>query len=237
MQPARVLIPALTAVAAAGLVFWAGSPASAAPTPAAKASPLARTHVAVPSTQMVMTFRSAMGELWEDHITWTRMFIISELAGAPDLQMTTERLLQNQVDIGNAIKPYYGDAAGDHLSDLLRDPTLIATDVVAAARAGDTVKLNGQVTPWRTNADDIGDYLNPDNWPAASMKAMMRHHLDLTTAEVAARLNQDRAGDIAAYDQVHLHILTLADALTDGIVAQFPDAFADSAQSTSQAGG
>ena len=240
MQPARVLIPALTAVAAAGLVLWAGSPVAAAPTRQANVSPAARANVAVPSTRLVVTFRSAMGKLWEDHITWTRLFIISDLADAPDLQMTTQRLLQNQVDIGNAIKPYYGDAAGDHLSALLHNHILIAADVVAAARAGDTVRLNGQMTRWQANADDIGDYLgslNPDNWQAASMKAMMRHHLDLTTAEVVARLNQDWAGDIAAYDQVHLHILTFADALTNGIVAQFPEAFADAAQATEQAGG
>ena len=83
---------------------------------------------------------------------------------------------------------------------------------------------------WQANADDIGTFLgtaNPDNWPAADMKAMMRQHLDLTTAEVVARLNKDWAGDIAAYDNVHLHILVLADELTNGIVAQFPDAFED----------
>jgi hypothetical protein len=180
-----------------------------------------------------------MGKLWEDHITWTRMFIISDLADAPDLQTTTQRLLQNQVDIGDAIKPYYGDAAGDHLTTLLRDHIVIAADVVAAAKAGDTPRLHDQMTRWQANADDIGDYLgslNPESWPAANVKAMMRHHLDLTTTEAVARLNQDWAGDIAAYDQVHLHILTLADTLTNGIVAQFPDAFADDAQATRQTG-
>jgi hypothetical protein len=81
---------------------------------------------------------------------------------------------------------------------------------------------------WQDNADQIGDFLgaaNPDTWPAADMKAMMRHHLDLTTAEVVARLNGDWSGDVAAYDAVHAHILMLADQLADGIVAQFPDAF------------
>src|SRR5215217_3579879 len=64
-------------------------------------------------------FQDAMRKLWEDHITWTRIFIISAAGDLPDKAAATERLLQNQADIGNAIKPYYGDAAGDKLTTLL----------------------------------------------------------------------------------------------------------------------
>jgi hypothetical protein len=143
------------------------------------------------------------------------------------------------VDIGIAIKPYYGDAAGNQLTALLHDHILIAADVVAAAKAGDAARLNDQMARWQANADEIGAFLgsaNPDNWPAADMKAMMRQHLDLTTAEVVARLNKDWAGDIAAYDKVHLHILVLADELSNGIVAQFPDAFVDGVNATTRNG-
>src|SRR5688500_20322833 len=66
-------------------------------------------------------FQDAMRKLWEDHITWTRVFIISAVADLPDKAAATERLLQNQVDIGNAIKPYYGNAAGDKLTTLLKE--------------------------------------------------------------------------------------------------------------------
>ena len=50
-------------------------------------------------------FHDAMRKLWEDHITWTRVFIISASGDLPDKATATDRLLQNQVDIGNAIKP------------------------------------------------------------------------------------------------------------------------------------
>jgi len=168
----------------------------------------------------------AMRKLWEDHITWTRLFVISDLANLPDLQATTDRLLQNQVDIGDAIKPYYGDAAGDQLTALLKDHILIAADVVAAAKSNDSAALESSMTRWQSNADEIADFLssaNPDAWPADEMKAMMRQHLDLTTAEVVAHLKGDWSADVAAYDKVHAHILMLADQLSDGIVAQFPE--------------
>jgi hypothetical protein len=169
-----------------------------------------------------------MRKLWEDHITWTRLFIVSALDDLPDRDVTTNRLLQNQSDIGNAIKPFYGDAAGNQLTGLLRDHILIAADVVTAARAGDAARLQLRMTDWQANADQIADFLaqaNPNAWNQADMRSMMREHLDLTTAEVVARLNGDWGADVAAYDRVHEHIVMLADQLSDGLVAQFPASF------------
>jgi hypothetical protein len=175
-----------------------------------------------------LSLHSAMDKLWEDHITWTRLYIVDALADSPELPQTTQRLLQNQVDIGNAIKPFYGDAAGDQLTSLLNSHILIAADVVSAARKGDTAALNASMAQWQDNANQIADFLaaaNPDNWPQEAMRAMMRQHLDLTTAEVLAHLQKDWTGDVAAYDKVHEHILMLSDGLTQGIVNQFPDQF------------
>jgi len=167
-------------------------------------------------------FQDAMRKLWEDHITWTRVFIISALADLPDKAAATERLLQNQVDLGNAIKPYYGDAAGDKLTALMKEHITTAAEVVAAAKANDKAKLDDANKRWGANADQIADFLsgaNP-NWPAAEMRQMMRGHLDLTTAEVVARLKADWKADIAAYDKVHEQILHMADMLSDGIIKQ-----------------
>jgi len=167
-------------------------------------------------------FQDAMRKLWEDHITWTRVFIISAVADLPDKAAATERLLQNQVDIGNAIKPYYGNAAGDKLTTLLKEHITTAAEVVGAAKANDKAKLDDANKRWVANADQIADFLsgaNP-NWPAADMRKMMREHLDLTTAEAVARIKGDWKADIAAYDRVHEQILHMADMLSDGIVKQ-----------------
>jgi hypothetical protein len=169
--------------------------------------------------------QDAMRKLWEDHITWTRLFIVDAAAGLPEKDATTQRLLQNQVDIGNAIKPYYGDAAGDKLTTLLKEHITTAAEVVAAAKANDTAKLADANKRWFANADAIADFLsgaNPKSWPAAEMRQMMHDHLNLTTEEAVAQLHGDWIGSIAAYDKVHGQILTMADMLTDGIVKQFP---------------
>jgi hypothetical protein len=72
------------------------------------------------------TLRTDIRKLWEDHITWTRLYVISAEAGSPDTDATAQRLPQNQTDIGDAIKPLYGDAAGAQLTALLPDHILTA---------------------------------------------------------------------------------------------------------------
>lgn len=173
-------------------------------------------------------FQDAMRKLWEDHITWTRVFIISAAADLPDKATATDRLLQNQVDIGNAIKPYYGDAAGEKLTALLKEHITTAAEIVTAAKAGDTAKMQDANRRWFENADQIAAFLsgaNSKNWPSAEMKQMMHDHLNLTTAEVQARLKGDWAADVKAYDNVHGQILRMADMLSAGIVNQFPQKF------------
>jgi len=169
---------------------------------------------------------SDMRKLWEDHITWTRLYIVSVAAGLPDKDATAQRLIQNQVDIGNAIKPYYGDAAGTKLTELLKEHILGAADLLAAAKAGNQAEVATQKARWSKNADDIAVFLsgaNPKNWPEATMKAEMKMHLDLTLKEALDRFGGKYADDIKDYDDVHAHILKLADTLTNGITAQFPD--------------
>jgi plastocyanin len=175
-----------------------------------------------------VAFRNDMRQLWEDHIIYTRHVIISVAAGLPDLNPALARLMQNQVDLGNAIKPYYGNAAGDQLTALLKDHISGAGEVLTAAKAGDNAKLANAQKRWVANANDIAAFLsaaNPDNWPLATVQDLMKMHLDTTTEEAVARLKGDWAADIAAFDKVHAHILMMSDALSLGIIRQFPVKF------------
>lgn len=174
------------------------------------------------------SFRSDVRKLWEDHITWTRLYIVNALADLPSKSATAQRLLQNQTDIGNSIKLYYGDAAGEKLTTLLKSHILIAVDLIDAAKSGNTVKKEEASKRWSSNADDIASFLsgaNPRNWPSTEMKSMMHEHLDLTTAQVVAGLEKNWSADIVAYDKVNEQILKMADMLSSGIIKQFPAKF------------
>jgi hypothetical protein len=175
-----------------------------------------------------LAFRNGMRRVWEDHIVWTRLTIISLTTESPDTDATVARLLRNQTDIGNAVKPFYGKAGGDKLTAELRRHILIAAEVIAAARAGDQAKLTDAQARWSRNGDDIAAVLNSVNprfWKLGALKAELRTHLRLTTDEVVARLQGNWAADVAAYDRIHDHALHLADLLSSGVVRQFPQRF------------
>ena len=231
------VIPRHTGIVAIGFVvalaFAAGgsapdSAASAAP-PTSAVTHESSEHTTAPAIERIgrAEFHQEMRQLWEDHITWTRLYIISAVAELPDLDATADRPLQNQADIGAAMATFYGDDAGAALTELLRQHILIAADLVAATKAGDDGEMTTQSELWYANADEIAQFLADANpaWPFDTLSEMMRTHLDQTLTEATARLTEDWDADIAAYDDIHLHILTMADALADGIITQFPGHF------------
>jgi hypothetical protein len=179
-------------------------------------------------TAAQVAFHDEMRRLWEDHVTWTRLAIVTFAADSPGFGPTAERLLQNQADIGDAIRPFYGDAAGDQLTTLLREHITIAVELLQAAESGDTTAFNDAKARWEVNADQIADLLssvNPRHWPQEAMRAAMRMHLDQTLAEAAHELAGAYQASIADYEEVHHHILGMADLLSSGIIKQFPARF------------
>lgn len=199
------------------------TPATQLPTTNPSQIPMARAMNDQPS------FQSAMRQLWEDHVTWTRLFIVSAAHNLPNKEATTARLLQNQLDIGNAMKPIYGDEAGRKLSALLKEHILIAAEIITAAQDRDANRVTDQKEQWFDNSDQIADFLhnvNPNHWPRSEMRDMMRSHLDLTLEEAVAEINGDYRTSVRKYDQVHLQILKMADMLSEGIRSQFPEKYA-----------
>jgi hypothetical protein len=179
-------------------------------------------------TPRELAFRNAMRKLWEQHVAWTRLAIVSFTFGLPDLGPTEARLLRNQVDIGNALKPFYGARAGDRLTALLRRHILVAVAILGDVKTGNQQQLQADSRAWTRNANAIAAFLhraNPRHWPLAGLRAMMHRHLALTTREAVAELSGDYGASVAAYDRVETEILGMADMLSTGIIAQFPHRF------------
>ena len=179
--------------------------------------------------------RENMRKLWTDHVVWTRDYIIAAVADQPDAQAAAGRLMKNQEDIGNAVAVFYGAPAGQQLTALLKEHISIAVDLIKAAKAGDKPGQQAADAKWQQNAIAIADFLakaNP-NWPRATLVDLMKVHLATTTNEVVARLTKNWDADVRAYDDVYQHILMMSDAISDGIVKQFPNKFGAGVTSTS----
>lgn len=233
MTSTRRLIPlaiaALIAAAAAAVALAHSGGTEAATDPAHHHGVVAMTHDNAAISSQELALRRTMDRLWEEHVAWTRLAIISLTTNTPDTKATVARLLRNQTDIGNAVKPFYGAAAGAKLTALLREHILIAADLIAVAQKGDGAGVSAQQARWTKNADEIAALLssaNPRFWKLGAMKTMMHEHLRLTTDEVVARLKGDWAADVRAYDRVEREILQMSEMLADGLVGQFPSRFA-----------
>lgn len=215
--PARLTLAAAAAGLSAALVLLLPAQHSHAATTAAQ-----------PLSPKAAALTQAMDKLWEQHVAWTRMAIVSFAAGLPDLKATEARLLRNQVDIGDAIKPYYGAAAGNRLTALLKTHILQAVTVLTAAKANDKTQLGAALKAWSGNAHEIAAFLtkaNPTAWPLAATTSMMDTHLKLTTQEAVAELTGKWAASAAAYDRIENEILMMANTLASGITQQFSARF------------
>jgi hypothetical protein len=214
-----VTLAGLIAVASATLALAISG------TPSAQSNGVA---VSAKATVKRAEFHDAMRKLWEDHITWTRLAIVSFAHDLPDLPATQARLLRNQVDIGNAIKPYYGRAAGKQLTSLLKEHIVGAVALLAAVKSGDQSLIKQRTDEWYANGNEIADFLheaNPRNWSRKEMRRMMKRHLDQTVSEAVNRLGGRYEADVRDYERIHEHILMMADTLSTGIIKQFPRRF------------
>ncbi len=174
------------------------------------------------------TLTNNMQKLWADHMTWTYATVDAYFNEPNQLQPKLARLLQNQKDIGAAIVPYYGQAAGDKLSVLLTTHIKDAVPVLAAAKAGDTAALNQGLVNWQANAKEIADFLssaNPDAWPKSATEPMMKEHIDQTVAYSVDLLKGNYAQSIIDFDKANDHMVMMSHALSDGIIAQYPQKF------------
>jgi hypothetical protein len=214
-----LVLAAIGAAAAASLAVGWHQPARA------KTQPMQMSGMI---TAPELRFRNEMRVLWEEDVTWTRLAIVGFAGGLADLPATEHRLLQNQDDIGDAIAPFYGDAAGEQLTGLLRRHILIAVRILNDVKTGNTSALAADQKRWYANANQIAAFLhaaNPHHWGLAALRQMMHRHLALTTSEAVDELSGKYAASVDAYDQVEREILGMADMLSTGIIRQFPHRF------------
>lgn len=174
-----------------------------------------------------MALTNNMRLVWEQHIYWTRMLLISIAEKLSDEKDVANRLMQNPDDIAKIFADYYPADVTNSISELLTQHLQIGGELITALRDNKTdeaAKLNQQ---WYNNADKMAIAFNSINpyFTLADMRDMLYKHLELTTNEVNLRLAGKYSEDIKAFDEVEQEALAMADYFTTGIIKQFPQKF------------
>lgn len=178
-------------------------------------------------TASTLELKTQMVELWEQHVAWNRNVMLCIVDELPGTEQAVERLRQNKIEIGNAIKPYYGIAAGDELTELLYNHVTISAEVITFAKAQKNTELKEANERWYANADSIAGFLASANpyWALEDIKLIIKDQLILTTNQAVYRIQKDYSADVIAYDKAHADVLKMANIFADGIAKQFPEKF------------
>jgi hypothetical protein len=165
----------------------------------------------------------AMRKLWEDYAIWTRQFIVDLLASLPSIDKTTERLLKNQEAIGNCMKQFLGDTAGDTITSLLKDHITTTTDLLKAIKAGDVTGSATLETDVATNEENIATFFATINpyYSKDELIDMLDTNMILVKYQCIARMNGDYNADVMYFDMGLHHILVISDYLFKGIIERF----------------
>ena len=165
--------------------------------------------------------------LWEQHVYWTRLFILSTVFGLPDTNLVASRLLRNPKDFEAVFLQFYGEDAAAKFAELFTSHLTIAAELVNAAKAGDSGKAADAENRWYANADEIAAFLGSINpyWSAQEWREMLRNHLAMTKAEAVAFLTQKYEDSISVFENIEQEALVMADVMTQGLVRQHPQYF------------
>lgn len=161
--------------------------------------------------------------LWNEHVLWTRFFIVSTAFNSPDLQFVTQRLLQNPADFAKEFRQFYGKKTAMQFEQLFTEHLLIAAELVNAAKAGDTAEVEKQRKIWYFNAEEIARFLGSINpfWSECTWRTLLFDHLSMTQDEAVFILTGQYEKSIKEYDAIQAEALKMADVMTNGLLRQF----------------
>jgi LysM repeat protein len=169
------------------------------------------------------TLNNSFRLLWEQHIYWTRMFLMSSIFGLPDADAVTNRLLQNPKNFALVLQDFYDEDDISTFIDLFTEHFTIAAELVTAAKAGDNAAATDAERRWYANADNIAELFESINpyWSEHEWKQLLYDHLAMTKNEAVYMLTQRYEDSIRIFDDIEQEAMEMADTMTQGILKQF----------------
>jgi hypothetical protein len=197
---------------------------------------LRATITITPEQQLHMTSHELFGKL----VWGVRNYITSELSSSPDATYIATRLLKDIKEFAPVFTTYYSKKIGDDVVMQLTQFANIVVELVSTAKSGkDITKLATSAYGHLDDLANIISVVNPAHWPEAVVKEFLHVYLSHLIEQVNARIKKDWEADTIASIKAS-NVLTsgpvtegyikgmpdFASVFADGIVKQFPAAFA-----------
>lgn len=175
-----------------------------------------------------LTTRLALRDLWVEHIFWIRNYAIANQDGnAAQAAVAQNEVVSNAKAIANSIAPLYGQPAADQLLTLLAGHWGAVKHYSDARVANDKAGQQAAIAELSANAKSLAAFLAKANpyLPEPTLQAMLSAHGAHHVTQIEQLAAKDYKGEAQTWGMMRTHILALADALTAGLIKQFPDKF------------
>jgi hypothetical protein len=172
------------------------------------------------NTQKNCDLKSLLRKLFTDHGVYTALVIKSITSGLDDVSVLLPRLLQNQKDIGDNLKPIIGEVNGNKLTQVLTEHIKLAGEVIKASTAK-SAALQENIDKLFDNSDKVAEvlsFLNPRKLPLAVTQKMFEMHNEFVVAMTKARLAKKYQEEIELYDAYYNEILEMSDMIYNALI-------------------
>ncbi len=163
--------------------------------------------------------------LWEQHVYWTRMLILSIVFGLPDFEFVANRLLRNPKDFAEVLHLFYGTDVVSEFTKLFTKHLTIAAELVKNLKERDTASAADAERRWYANADQLAEFFGRINpfCPEEEWRKMLYEHLSMTKNEAVYMLMGRYEDSINTFDDIEQQALIMADTMTEGLIEFFPN--------------
>lgn len=175
--------------------------------------------------------KNLLRQLLSEQSLWTRFLIISTISGLGDIEVVTDRLYKNAIDIGNLFRLYYGDAIGSEIENSLRNyySLIIAlinaykTTVFETPSNTDFTLIQQANIPLCTAAEQFSILLSNINsyWNQETLENTFKNAINMLNDEIYKRRTNQYYADVIQYDFIEYYSFMTADILWNGFINQF----------------
>ena len=180
-----------------------------------------------PISALQVDLTSTLRKLFTDHAVYTKFVINAIIDGTADIKALLPRLMQNQVDIGDQLKPIIGnkssvlikllqkhiELAGATVTEIAQDSTYFDSDVVS-----DSIQeaINNQL--W--NGNQVASFLSALNSEVLGkemVESMFQQHNMFVVMMAMKRKEKDYVQELVLYDAYYNQILEMSDAISNAL--------------------